>query len=408
MAQHRLVAICAIFLAACNPAPTSTPSATPTPAPDAAAFLDSHWQRPLPPQGQAPAHFTPVEASLDPAACAGCHQPQHDDWQGSLHAKAMSPGLLGQLLDMAADDTASHQACLECHAPLAEQALTLQHQLAGQGAATEQGASHLQGLTCAGCHVRSHARFGPPRQDGSTPVPGQKLPHDGWRVQPAFHDARFCAPCHQFQPDGPAVNGKLLENTYEEWRLSRHARENRPCQDCHMPGRRHLWRGIHDPDMVRSGLDIQPGPARSEGKRLLASLALTSRHVGHYFPTYVTPLVRVEMTQEDANGRALSGTRQAWPIGRKLALDLSREEYDTRLAPDETRRFDYDRPRHSQARFLRLRLVVEPDAFYADFYRATLTDPEVRKGRPALEAALRAAIASAYVLHEQRLDIDIH
>ena len=35
---------------------------------------------------------------------------------------------------------------------------------------------------------------------------------------------------------------------------SRHAREGRACQACHMPERRHLWRGIHDPEMVKRAL----------------------------------------------------------------------------------------------------------------------------------------------------------
>ena len=73
---------------------------------------------------------------------------------------------------------------------------------------------------------------------------------------PACLSSEFCQSCHQFAPDGLALNGKLLENTYAEWKASRFAREGVQCQDCHMPDRRHLWRGIHDPAMVRSGLTI--------------------------------------------------------------------------------------------------------------------------------------------------------
>ena len=59
---------------------------------------------------------------------------------------------------------------------------------------------------------------------------------------------RILQSCHQFTPDGFALNGKLLETTYNEWKASRFAREGVQCQDCHMPDRRHRWRGIHDPD----------------------------------------------------------------------------------------------------------------------------------------------------------------
>ncbi len=64
-----------------------------------------------------------------------------------------------------------------------------------------------------------------------------------------FWKSDFCAVCHQFSPD-QAINGKLLENTVEGWRQSPQAAAGQTCQSCHMPSRRHLWRGIHDPDMV--------------------------------------------------------------------------------------------------------------------------------------------------------------
>src|SRR2546426_5119071 len=44
---------------------------------------------------------------------------------------------------------------------------------------------------------------------------------------PAFLRSEFCQSCHQFTADGFALNGKLLENTYNEWKASRFAREGR-------------------------------------------------------------------------------------------------------------------------------------------------------------------------------------
>jgi len=61
---------------------------------------------------------------------------------------------------------------------------------------------------------------------------------------------------------------------------------------CHMPDRRHRWRGIHDADMVRSGLTItaKTGAARYRpGETALVTLRVTSTCVGHAFPTYVAP-----------------------------------------------------------------------------------------------------------------------
>lgn len=126
-------------------------------------FLSRHWQRPLPPQGEPPDPFSELEASLDPRACGTCHPQQLLDWQDSLHAQAMGPGMLGQLMDIAPGDRVEHQACLRCHAPLAEQADEVVTWLSAGEAATDNpaegvipnGPLYKQGLICAGCHLRN-------------------------------------------------------------------------------------------------------------------------------------------------------------------------------------------------------------------------------------------------------------
>src|SRR3972149_4806383 len=130
---------------------------------------------------------------------------------------------------------------------------------------------------------------GPPgvparRGRGGSPAsepPRERLPHNGAPRTPAFLRAEFCRDCHQFPPDGFALNGKLLENTYAEWKASPFARAGVQCQDCHMPDRRHLWRGIHDAATVRA-LDARPplatatrclGPARRRSSRCLPAVS---------------------------------------------------------------------------------------------------------------------------------------
>ena len=366
------------------------------PGEDTAGFLARHWQRPLAAQGAAPEHFSPQEAALDAAACGACHPDQHRDWSASLHARAMGPGVLGQLVDMAPDAHEEHQACIRCHAPLAEQAADLSAAIAGR----KNDSLHKQGNTCAACHVREHRRLGPPRRDGSAPKPEDKLPHDGWQASAAFGDSRFCASCHQFEADDFALNGKLLENTYAEWQASRHAKEGKTCQSCHMPERRHLWRGVHDAGMVKSGVTIAAAPPRVEGNAVLAGLTLVNSGTGHHFPTYVTPRVVVELFQAGADGRPLDGTRQEQVIARQVASDLSREIADTRIAPDAEARLDYRRPRHPRAVRLDYRVRVEPDAFYTDFYRSLLASG-AGKGEKMIRRALADSLASHFVIYEE-------
>lgn len=226
-------------------------------------FLVRHWASPIPPQGRAPARFTRVEASLDPQSCGTCHPAQYADWKTSLHAKAMGAGLMGQLVDMVRTDPESALDCQRCHSPLSEQQPKVRRvNTKGEpefvaNPAFDRGLQ-AKGLVCAACHVRQWEWFGPPMRDGTlvSAAPRETLPQNGATRTPAFLSSEFCQGCHQFPDDGFALNGKLLENTYAEWKASPYAREGVQCQDCHMPDRRHLWRGIHDPEMVKQGVMV--------------------------------------------------------------------------------------------------------------------------------------------------------
>jgi hypothetical protein len=250
--------------------------------------------------------------------------------------------------------------------------------------------------------VRDHQRYGPPRKDGSSPDPALQLPHNGWISSAAFEDSRFCAACHQFPRDGYALNGKLLENTYEEWKASRYGREGKTCQSCHMPDRRHLWRGIHDPEMVKAGVTIDVKPARIQSGVVSATLTIRNTGTGHHFPTYVTPKVVAEAYQESAGGQVLKDTLREYIIARQVSPDLSEEIADTRIAPDEQAPLDYRVPLHRDAASLVFRVRVEPDAFYTGFYRSLLAGKQAGKGERLIRQALKDSTASAFTLYLQR------
>ena len=388
----RCLALFGVVLAVLAPAARAA-------APDIEAFVARHWRAPLAPQGSPPEGFSATEVSLAPDACGTCHPAQLADWRTSLHARAMGPGVTGQLVEMLESAPADALGCYTCHAPLAEQR--------PKNPAFDPALSS-HGLGCAGCHVRAHERFGPPRRDGSlmSTVPRETLPHHGVTRTPAFLASEFCRGCHQFAVGGLAVNGKLLENTYEEWKASRFARAGVQCQDCHMPDRRHLWRGIHDPEMVRSGLTITVDGARATtGRDVAAILKVASTRVGHRFPTYVVPRVVLRGEQLDGAGAVVAGTRRERVIGREVALDLSRELRDTRLAPGASTRLDYRAPHDERARRLRLRVIVEPDAFYTRFFEALL-EQGAGRGEVPLREALAGARRTPYVLFERTLALD--
>ena len=367
------------------------------------SFVARHWRTPLRPQGPAPARFTPLEASLAPEACGTCHPAQLADWRTSIHAAAMGPGVAGQLAELRVHDPATALGCQNCHAPLAEQMPLVPGTLADNPAF--DAALGARGIPCAACHVRGHERFGPPRRDGSlaSAAPRASLPHAGVTRTPAYLASSFCRGCHQFGPDGYALNGKPLEDTYEEWKASRFAAAGVQCQDCHMPDRRHLWRGIHDADMVRGGLTItldEAAPGVLGG--VAARLVVENSGVGHRFPTYVTPLVLLRAELVDAAGHALAGTRVERRIAREVTLDLEREVSDTRLAPGERAELTYARALEDGAVAARFSVIVYPDAFYTAFFEALLRQGAGR-GEDDVRRALGETRRSAFTVFEARV-----
>jgi Cytochrome c554 and c-prime len=392
--RSRVWAACALLVAGCAGGALSVrPESVET-------FVARHWRMPLAPQGPPPARYTPLEASLSPEACGTCHPAQLADWRTSTHAAAMGPGVAGQLVEVLAREPATALTCQHCHAPLAEQAPLVAQTLAPNPAF--DAALRARGIPCAACHVREHARFGPPRRDGSldSAAPRDTLPHGGVTRTPAYLASEFCRGCHQFEPDGYALNGKLLEDTYAEWKASRFAAAGVQCQNCHMPDRRHLWRGIHDPDMVSSGLTITVVEDERAAGTVASRLVVENTGVGHRFPTYVTPLVVLRAELIDAAGRPVSGSRVERRIGREVTLDLEREVSDTRLAPGERVELAYVHAFEGGAVAARFSVLVYPDAFYTAFFEALLRQGAGR-GEDDIRRALDDSRRSAFVVFEK-------
>lgn len=373
-------------------------------------FLDQYWRQPVSPQGTPPAAFTPIEASLAPQDCGVCHPVQSEDWQTSLHAQSMGPGVMGQLVDMLDNNPEEALFCQTCHAPLTEQLPKVQPTGSGGSIIDNphyQAALREQGLVCAACHVRQHQRFGPPKRPDAPPSP-PVVPHGGVMRTAAFERSEFCMGCHQFEADGFALNGKLLENTYQEWQASRYAKEGVQCQNCHMPDRRHLWRGIHDPEMVKSGVTIDfttKKPTYRPGEMLQAALRITNSGVGHYFPTYVTPRVVVRFELLGKDGQPVSDSQKEAVIGREVPLDLPDELFDTRIRPGETVTINYSQKVLRAGLALRATVTVEPDYFYSKFFRAILDGGQVAKGRAQIQQALQRTQESPFVIFKQEMSL---
>lgn len=381
-------------------------------------FFALYWQRPIALQGSPPRSFSEKEASLSPEACGSCHTQQYADWKESLHSKAMGPGPWGQIIDLTRNSPEEARSCQTCHAPLSEQFPFLSEGSTAGNDKNPHFDSRLQvrGITCAACHVRQHQRFGPPKAEGaaSDKYPPGTPDHGGVQRTPYFERAEFCKECHQFDPENTMlVNGKPMMDTYREWKNSTWGQGGAACQDCHMPNRRHLWKGIHDPEMVKGALRVEaraePG-SLSRGKPLKLTMEVTNAAVGHKFPTYSTPKAFVRAVLLDESGKSVPGTQQEKIIGWDARFEGGewKEYFDTRIPPGENFQAIFRWNGSSAAKKIRAWVEVHPDHFYnVHFYPAYLKGEDLSpEGRRLIEKALQESGRSSYIVFERTFSID--
>ena len=385
---------------------------------DIQSFFSNYWQRPVPPQGLPPKSYGDNEASLSPEACGSCHPQQYADWKESLHSKAMGPGPWGQIIDLTRNNPEEATLCHTCHAPLSEQLPFVTSAMGRGETAYEKNPDfmpdlQLRGITCAACHVRQHQRFGPPKAQGAYQYPSGMPNHGGVQRTPYFEKAEFCKDCHQFDPENSLLlNGKPLQDTYREWKNSVWGQGEAACQDCHMPNRRHLWKGIHDAEWVKGGVRIEVRliqPYLRPKTPIELAVEVTNSAVGHKFPTYVTPKIFVRAQLLNEKGQALPGTQQEKVIGWDARFEDGnwREYFDTRIPPGEKSHNIFRWPPHTEAKKVTAWVEVHPDHFYhVHFYPAYLKGGGLSpEGRKLIENALQDSGQSSYTLFSETIPL---
>lgn len=349
----------------------------------------NYWDTPIPLQTPAP----PA-----PEACGACHIEKYTDWSGSRHAQAFSPGLLGQIIDYTEADAIS---CLNCHAPMAEQQQPLLQsdleRLATDMKGHRPGLLARHGIFCASCHLRDGVLNTP---SATTARPGKRV-HQRVRTEPLMRDSRFCAACHQFDAVR-SVNGKPLQNTYREWLDSPYPEQGITCQNCHMPKRAHLFRGIHDADMVRQGLTIT-----TQATEETADLVVRSTAIGHRFPTYIVPRVTLSGTLLNSNSHPMPGGYYEKILQRRMTIENGHwiEHSDTRLEPGATATLSIPWQANGRcANAVNFRIVVEPEWFYHQMvYPVVLEELENGPARDLVNQAKSISETRGFVLFEQIL-----
>ncbi len=175
-----------------------------------------------------------------------------------------------------------HARCVNCHAPLIEQAQEVRRArrelLATRSPqALPPGALAHEGITCVTCHLREGEVLVARAQadTGSHPQ----------RVDPSLARSDFCFACHEFQAhevaDGKTrLTSESMQTTGSEWKRWEAGGGQGTCQSCHMRGGTHDLRGAFDLDVLRAA-------ARLEWVRTARGpvAVLQAQGVGHRFPT---------------------------------------------------------------------------------------------------------------------------
>lgn len=301
--------------------------------------------------------FQQVPAGIDSLraeSCGTCHREIYEEWQSSIHAHAYDDPFFQAYWKK----DRNIWVCLNCHTPLENQQPTLIKDIPRgrvEKAIQEPNPHYDQdyqreAITCAACHVRDGVILGP-FDDSAAPHPT--------KFDPAFRTAQICYRCHnvvsgpaQFYNVGPC-------GTYTEYEGQFFMKDKGfICQSCHMPeverpvakggpirpGRRHLWRGGHDPEMVKQAVAVQVRADPSDpkpGDQTRFILTLINAGAGHKIPTGDPDRhFTVEFTVQDGQGKELAhqvDTMGRWILWQPAIVEL----YDNRLLPLASREYHF-------------------------------------------------------------------
>ncbi len=338
----------------------------------AVAFIGWRLVRPMQIFVVSPAFEKPMDSSKAPAMfptlrageCAVCHRDFFDEWSTSIHSQAWTDPYFQT--DWRFDG--APQLCKNCHIPLDRQQ---EHKVLGfydkekwkpKLASNPDFDAELQheGVTCNVCHLREGKIIGV-YGDSNAPHPVEKINNGN----------EICVRCHvvsgkrwdsffKFPPCGTVAEiqtsrGKSFEEESSDMTPGQIA--GLGCVECHMPlverslipggklrpVRQHLWRGGHDPQMVKSGLTISFDQTDSgDPYKTKYTLSLANTGAAHYIPTGTPDRhLTVQLRVLDQEGNILEDelhTLKRTVMWRPFIVDL----WDTRLPPGEIRQYAID------------------------------------------------------------------
>jgi len=322
--------------------------------------------------------------------CGNCHTEFYKEWKTAMHSKAWTDPYFQA--DWLFDDT--QQSCRLCHTPLDRQqpqkVLGYRDKNKWQPILEENPdfdpVLQHQGVTCAVCHLREGKIIGV-LGNTNAPHPVKKIDDPN----------QICMRCHvvvaeswgtfvKFPPCGtvaeirkssgsPADEGdlKILSELLTQEELQQYSpvqtgksgeiqvsdTQSLGCVQCHMPAierplveggplraaRQHLWRGGHDPEMVKSAFTAKLSlETESDSDKQRVRFTIVNKGAAHYFPTgtpdrHLTVKIRLLDKQDNVleERKEILIRKVMW---RPFIIDL----WDTRLQRWKPRSWDMKLP----------------------------------------------------------------
>ncbi|MFC1855146.1 multiheme c-type cytochrome [Thermodesulfobacteriota bacterium] len=178
----------------------------------------------------------------DPEECGECHTEIYEQWNGSMHSKAMVDPIFLALWEIGNKETngLTMKLCSGCHSAIGVSTLEI----------NDMGYADLseiakKGVQCDVCHSISGTNFmstDPQEPHNATFIldPGSVKRGPFKDSKSDFHETEysemhtksdFCGNCHHvYHP----LSNFPIERTFDEWKYSVYAQNDIHCQDCHM------------------------------------------------------------------------------------------------------------------------------------------------------------------------------
>lgn len=304
--------------------------------------------------------------TLSARECGGCHEEIYREWAESMHAQAWREPYFQ--VDFKFDG--SQQICLNCHTPLENQQ---ENRVLGfqdrekfkpllQPNPSYDPILQEEGVTCAACHVRDGKIIGP-FEYATAPHPVAFSPD-------MVSGSGPCARCHIVTNSRWDVFYRLPPcGTVAE---IGQGGQTPDCVGCHMPpvnrpsasggpvrsGRRHLFHGGHDPEMVKSALQVDHQTEDLGGARIRYVFSLTNTGAAHYLPTGTPDRhLTLDLKLLDRGGKTVkheSFFMKRYIMWRPFIVDLK----DTRLPSGKPAEFSFEFSREGKNPPTRLDVVV--------------------------------------------------